>query len=164
MLRKFGRLLIMVAVLRELTVPDEEMTAQASQAAGALAKYLRTHPTPTGRVTLCIEDARDTTATVPAQAFRLFIELLDQLAQGNAVTIAPVTAELTTQQAAELVGVSRPYFIKLLEQGELAYRKVGNRRRIRLVDVLDYQRRDEQKRQRTLKALTREAEDLGLYE
>lgn len=150
--------------LSSLTIPDEEMTASAAEAAAKFASYLREHPTPSGRVVLCVPDAPDTRVTVPAEAFRLFIDLLDRLSQGSAVTIAPVDAQLTTQQAAELLNVSRPYLIKLLEAGEIPFKKVGSHRRILLRDILDYKVRDDQKRDEILRELTREAEDLHLYD
>jgi excisionase family DNA binding protein len=150
--------------LNSLAIPDDEMTASAAEAAAKLAFYLREHPTQSGRVTLCVPDAPDTTVTVPAEAFRLFIDLLDRLSQGSAVTIAPVDAQLTTQQAAELLNVSRPHLVKLLERGEIPFKKVGTHRRVLLRDVLDYQRRDDARRIKVLRDLTHEAEDLGLYD
>ena len=150
--------------LSSLTIPDEEMTASAAEAAAKFASYLREHPTPSGRVVLCVPDAPDTRVTVPAEAFRLFIDLLDRLSQGSAVTIAPVDAQLTTQQAAELLNVSRPYLVKLLETGEIPFKKVGSHRRILLRDILDYKRRDDERRDEILRELTREAEDLNLYD
>jgi excisionase family DNA binding protein len=60
--------------------------------------------------------------------------------------------------------VSRPYFIKLLDEERLPFRRVGNRRKVQLVDVLDYKRRDDARRQEILDELTREAADLGLYD
>jgi excisionase family DNA binding protein len=80
------------------------------------------------------------------------------------VTVAPVHTELTTQQAAELLNVSRPYLIRLLEANQIPYRKVGSHRRIRLVDVLEYQKLDEARRRDAQRELTRQAEELGLYE
>ena len=148
--------------LQDLTVPDDETTASAADAAEQLASHLRRHPTPSGRIVLVVDDAPETKVTVPAPAFKLLIEVLDELAKGNAVTVAPIHKELTTQQAAELLNVSRPYLIGLLEAGVVPYRKVGTHRRIRLVDVLDYQRADEKRRHEAQRSLTREAEELGL--
>lgn len=149
--------------LDSLAIPDDEMTASAAEAAATLASYLRKHPTPSGRVVLCVADAPDISVPVPAEAFRLFIELLDRLSQGTAVAVVPIHAQLTTQQAAELLNVSRPYLVKLLEDGQIPFRKVGSHRRVRLVDLLAYQRRDDERRDEILRELTREAEDLGLY-
>ncbi len=148
--------------LQDLMIPDDETTASAADAAEQLASHLRRHPTPSGRVVLVVDDAPETKVTLPAAAFKLLIEVLDELAKGNAVTVAPIHKELTTQQAGELLNVSRPYLIGLLEAGALPYRKVGSHRRIRLVDVLEYQRVDEQRRHDAQRALTRESEELGL--
>lgn len=150
--------------LGSLAIPDEEMTASAAEAAAKFASYLREHPTPSGRVVLCVPDDPDTRVTVPAEAFRLFIDLLDRLSQGSAVTIAPFDAELTTQQAAELLNVSRPYLVKLLETDKIPFKKVGSHRRVLLRDVLDYRRRDDARRRDVLRELTQESEDMGLYE
>jgi len=100
--------------------------------------------------------------TVPRQAFELFLEILGQLANGNAVTIVPYHAELTTQQAAELLNVSRPFLIRLLEEGKLPHRKVGTHRRIRFDDLQAFKKRDDTQRERLLEELTAEAEKLEL--
>jgi len=100
--------------------------------------------------------------TVPREAFDLFLEILGQMANGNAVTIVPVHAELTTQEAADLLNVSRPFLIGLVEEGKLPCRKVGTHRRIRYADVLAYQAADAAERAAVLDELTAEAEKHGL--
>jgi excisionase family DNA binding protein len=149
--------------VRELELPDEVATGQAASAVAELTAFLRAHPTPSARVELVAEDASgQTQVMVPAVAFRFFVEVLAELANGNAVTVAPVHAELTTQQAADLLNVSRPSLIRLLEEDRIPHRRVGNRRKILLADLLAHKRKDDARREKILVELTREAEALGL--
>lgn len=100
--------------------------------------------------------------TLPAEAVHLLVRILSHMANGDAVTIMPVAAELTTQKAAELVGVSRPYLIRLLEDGTIPFRKVGTHRRVRVADLVAYKQEDDAQRKATLDELTAEAQELGL--
>jgi excisionase family DNA binding protein len=102
------------------------------------------------------------TVAVPASALRLFLHLLTEMSQGNAVTLIPTYAELTTQQAADLLNVSRPYVVKLLDEGRIPCRTVGKYRRVRFDDLMSYKRKDDETRARVLDALTAEAQELGL--
>ena len=100
--------------------------------------------------------------SLPTFAAHLLLDALKALASGHAVTVVPVPAELTTQQAADILNVSRPYVIKLLDDRRLPFRRVGNRRKVHLEDVLRYKQRDDQVRQQVLDDLSREAQSIGL--
>lgn len=107
--------------------------------------------------------AGDEDAIVPREAFELLLEILGQMANGNAVTIVPVHAELTTQQAADFLNVSRPFLVGLLEAGRIPFRKVGTHRRILFNDLLDYKQQDAEHRHRVMDELAAQAQqhDLG---
>ena len=145
-----------------LAVPDEATAEQAAQAVEELERFLRQHPDGTAaQVSLTAADD-GTTLEIPGHALRLLVDILAEIANGNAVTVAPVHAELTTQQAADLLNVSRPYLVKLLDERKIPYRRVGNRRRVPLSDLLDYKRRDDAKRRSIADELAAEAQRLGL--
>jgi excisionase family DNA binding protein len=114
-------------------------------------------------VRLRIGDSDDVEpVVVPASAVRLFLHLLAEMSQGNAVTLIPTHAELTTQQAAELLNVSRPYVVKLLDEGKIPSRLVGKYRRVRFDDLMAYKRKDDEARAKVLDQLTAEAQELGM--
>lgn len=107
-------------------------------------------------------DGEVTKIELPMSAVRLFMDILSNLSQGNAVQVVPVHAELTTQEAADLLMVSRPYLIKLLNDGKISFRKVGTHRRIRYCDLLDFKSNEEQLREAALDELTAQAQELGM--
>lgn len=102
------------------------------------------------------------TVELPYAVVTLLNRILTEMADGNAVTLVPVHAELTTSQAADLLNISRPHFVKLLESGAIPHTKVGSHRRIRAEDVLRYREERLAKRSKALEDLTQEAERLDL--
>jgi excisionase family DNA binding protein len=100
---------------------------------------------------------------LPASAIDMLLSILSNMAKGKATTIIPINAELTTQQAADLLNVSRPYVVELLERGALPYRKVGTRRRVRYSDLMAYKNRLDADRLATLDKLAAASQDLELY-
>lgn len=100
---------------------------------------------------------------LPAEAYRVLREVLGAMANGLAITVVPQHTRLTTQEAADLLGISRPTLVKLLEDGEIAYEARGRHRRVRLTDLLDYQKRSRTERNRQLDEMVAEAGELNLY-
>lgn len=100
---------------------------------------------------------------LPASAVELLLRILDVIASGQQVVIVPQHAELTTAEAAEMLNVSRPFVVNLLEDGRIPYRKVGTHRRVRVEDVLRYKQEIDQQRAAVLDQLAAEAqeEDMG---
>ena len=100
---------------------------------------------------------------LPAGAVDLLMQVLEAMARGQGVTLIPERAELTTVQAADILNVSRPFLIKLLDQRAIPHRKVGKHRRIRMEDVMAYKDAIDRERERVLEQLTQEAQshDMG---
>jgi excisionase family DNA binding protein len=113
-------------------------------------------------VRIRLDDDQTEPVTVPASALRLFLHMLTEMSQGNAVTLIPTHAELTSQQAADLLNVSRPYVVKLLDEGKIPCRTVGKYRRVRFDDLMAYKRKDDEARAKVLDQLTAEAQELSL--
>lgn len=101
-------------------------------------------------------------AELPPVAVQLLRDILAHLANGTAVQILPLHAKLTTQQAADFLNVSRPYLVRLLEEGKLKFERVGTHRRVLAAEVIRYQREQDAEARRVADELTAEAEKLGL--
>lgn len=105
---------------------------------------------------------KDEVLELPAEAVELLLTMLEQMAAGHPVVFLPQNTELTTQQAADLLNVSRPFLIRLLEDHRLPFRLVGTHRRIRYEDVMAFKQRDEAERRQLLDELVAEAQKLGM--
>ena len=107
-------------------------------------------------------DGANEAVTIPATAFRLLVTILAEMASGNAVRLIPHHAELTTQEAAELLNVSRPYVVRLLDDGRIPSRRVGTHRRVLFRDVMAYKEAHRRARGAALDRLTALDQELGL--
>lgn len=136
-------------------------TPEESRMAAESSRKLATITGQGEHAQLCVVDD-DQKITVPFAAVSLLRDILMQMGQGNAVAILPIGHSLTTQQAADLLNVSRPYLVGLLEDGKIPFTKVGRHRRVRYADLLDYAQRIDTQSRQAVEALTREAQDLEM--
>ncbi|WP_417625094.1 helix-turn-helix domain-containing protein [Paremcibacter congregatus] len=143
---------------QEITLPDEKEKELAGVGSRMFAKYIDEKD-----VSLrVVSESNGETITIPQKTLRHIIDLLTEISKGNAVTLMPVHMELTTQEAANILHCSRPHLIKLLNQGKIAYEKVGTHRRIRCQDLLDYKSRRKQVEQEAARELTALSQELDL--
>jgi excisionase family DNA binding protein len=101
---------------------------------------------------------------VPPTVYLVLRKVVELMAEGKSVTLLQDSQVVTTQRAADLLGMSRPFFIKLLEGGAMAHHRVGNQRRVYLRDVLEFARKRDEERQAALDRLSRHALETGLYD
>lgn len=101
---------------------------------------------------------------LPGPVYELLRDVVHAMARGQAVTVAPHNTMLTTQEAADLLGISRPTLVKLLESGEIRYSRPRRHRRIMLADLLAYQERRREERRKALAEMVEIGEEVGLYE
>src|SRR5579859_2733207 len=142
--------------------PGDVDAEVAKRAARRITDYLRNHPQDDLFEALG-EVGGDDALVIPRPTAILFAQILDALAEGRGVQIIPKQAELTTQQAADLLHVSRPYLIRLLESGQIPYRKVGRHRRITFEALIEYKRHDDLKRRAAADDLAQLSQELGVY-
>lgn len=141
-------------------LPSEHEALLARETSRKLAAHF--HADETIHIRLLEDDHETEPLALPASAVRLLLDMLEQMALGNAVTLMPIHAELTTQQAADLLHVSRPHLVALLEQGIIPHRKVGTHRRVRAEDVLAHKQETDAKRRETLDELAAQAQELDM--
>lgn len=140
--------------------PTEEVSALAADASRRLFRVIGANARESCVVRF--ESAPDEPVVLPAAAVRLLGALLAELAKGNAVTLMPHHAELTTQEAADLLNVSRPFLVSLLESGQLPFHKVGTHRRVRFADLIVFKRRRDAESEAALRELATLSQDLDL--
>jgi excisionase family DNA binding protein len=147
-----------------MVAPRDPITPTKKEAELARESNRRLAPYKRRDLRLRLAGARrsDESIVLPAAAVRLLVDALAEMAAGNAVALVPTRAELTTQRAADMLGVSRPFLIKEVSQGKLPCRKVGSHRRILFSDLLEYRRRMDDQRLKALEELAAQAQELGI--
>ncbi|TDC97310.1 excisionase family DNA-binding protein [Actinomadura sp. 7K507] len=133
----------------------------AARAVRRIKDYLMRHPDEQ-TIPVAGEFGEEEALVLPRDAVSLFAYILSQAAKGKGVSVIPSRAELTTQQAADLLNVSRPFLIGLLEAGTIPHRRVGRHRRVTAEDVMEYKRQDDRKRRAAADDLAALGQDLGL--
>ncbi|MEL6865104.1 MAG: helix-turn-helix domain-containing protein [Bacteroidota bacterium] len=101
---------------------------------------------------------------IPLKVLKLLAQILKVTSQGKPISIVPIATEMTTQAAADLLGCSRPHLVKLLENGEIEYTKVGKHRRVKFEDVMAYKKQMKAKQQELLIKIMQADEESGLYD
>lgn len=139
-------------------VVDAEVAARALR---RIKDYLNSDQGRPDPLEILVEGGPGEALVLPRPAVEMFAHVLTAMANGQGVQIVPVNAELTTQQAADLLNVSRPYLINLLDSGEIEFRLVGRHRRVRLDALMEYMRHDDLKRKSAIDELTRLDQELG---
>ena len=141
-------------------VPQGDDAEVARDALVRVRTTLAAHGDAEDPVSVRVDDEEP--VTVPRAAMDLLVRVLGTMAAGQAVTIVPEHAELTTTQAADVLNVSRPFLISLLEDGRIEFRKVGTHRRVKAESLLDYKRRDDAERRDAADELTQMSQDMDL--
>lgn len=144
----------------ETVAPTEQESRLAEEGIRALARMVPR--TAAESITVSPSSGSSEHVVIPTVAFRLLLTILEEMAKGNGITIIPIHAELTTQKAADLLGVSRPFLVGLLDEGKIPFHRVGTHRRVRFRDVMAYKSENQAARRRVLGDLATEAQELGL--
>lgn len=143
-----------------VTLPSEAEAGLAKETSRLLAS--RAKKGAPMHLRILDDGAHQATVKLPAPAVGLLLRILEEMARGNAVTIIPVHAELTTQEAADMLNISRPSLIQLLDEGKIEYRRVGTHRRVRFEALMKYKRHADAERRAALDELAAYDQELGI--
>lgn len=149
------------AALVNVSLPVEREVQAALEGQRALAAFLATR-VETQQIQIFDDKNQAHRVELPTSALRLLVDILAELAEGNAVKVVPVHAELTTQEAADMLNVSRPHLVKLLEEGALPFHRAGKHRRVRFADLMQFKAQRDQASEDAMAALAKQAQELGM--
>src|SRR3989454_7217361 len=150
----------MSQTILEPSLPSEAEATTAKEASRVLAARMREDEPLELRIS--DDPSPEGTFNLPASALRLLVRILEEMARGNAVTLIPVHAELTTQEAADMLNISRPSLIQILDEGKIEFRRVGTHRRVRFEGLMAYKRRADADRRAALAELVAYDQELGI--
>lgn len=140
-------------------LPTDQEVEEAKISSRTLSKYADAD-----RVQLSIKGSNNESdeLVLPGHALQLLLGVLSEMSRGNAISIMPIHAELSTQDAANILNVSRPFLVGLLEKGDIDFHKVGTHRRVLAKDVIEYKQQIDAERMTALDKLTEESQKLGM--
>lgn len=147
--------------LDQAVLPGEKEISAAVESSRQLAAFLSTKFA-TQRIELVDDAQQRAVLELPTFALRLLGEILSELALGNAVKVVPIHAELTTQEGAEMLNISRPHLIKLLDEGVMPHTKTGRHRRIKFADLMAYKQQRERASHAAMDELAAQAQELNM--
>jgi excisionase family DNA binding protein len=151
----------MGSVERSAYIPSAEDTKLSQESSRLLASYLNSH---IHQIAIVEPNGNSHTAIIPEVAYRLLVDVLTQMAQGNAVSLTPIHAELSPEEAADLLNVSPKFVMKQIESGEIPHHRVGADYRIRYHDLMAYQEQSDRAASQALDEMVAISQELGLYE
>lgn len=151
----------MTSLESEQILPSEEIIEIARESSRSLSAILQKESL-TQQIDVHGDKGAVRVLNIPTSALRLMLEALTEMSEGNAVSITSIHSVMTTQEAADILNVSRPFLVQLLENGEIPFHKVGTHRRVRYEDVLGYKKSIDAKRRKALDELAAQAQELGM--
>jgi len=149
----------METILKRTTGDDQRIALGSISRLKGVSSKLRSVKTP--GVKIKIQETGEF-VTIPKKALSLLMAILANMSEGKSITIIPTDSEVSTQQAADMLNVSRPHLVKLLENNTIPFKKVGSHRRILLRDLIEYQNGLKKTREEKLKFLSEQAQELNL--
>ncbi len=147
--------------LENLTKPSKQEQRVAMESYSTLEEVLKRLNT--DNLEIEIKETQDK-IQIPLNTLKLLAEILRVTSQGKPISIVPIAMEMTTQAAADLLGCSRPHLVKLLENGEIEYTKIGKHRRVKFEDVMAFKQRTKKQREELLIKIMNADEEAGLYD
>lgn len=149
----------MEAIIEQTTKADQKIALKSLEAFLDVSNSLKTS-SKTG-IKIKVQETGEF-MTIPKKAMELLFFIVQNMSEGKSISLIPSDSELSTQQAADMLNVSRPHLVKLLEAGNIPFKKVGSHRRILLQDVIRYEKKIALERDKQLDFLAKQAQNLNL--